>query len=151
MSYPFRTVLLLLMLCLHLMFAFCYFQYLSLSPHPPTHSLKFVVQRKWGRGVSNTSRYWPHIYINIYAIYIFRCLFYKPIVTKLVISNCVKVRCWQKNTGHRQQILLVVIHSSFFGVQPDTVCTVAGVNWQLCLIVLFTFRAFKFDARVHIK
>lgn len=84
-------------------------------------------------------------------LYIFRCLFYKPIVTKLVISNCVKVRCWQKNTGHRQQILLVVIHSSFFGVQPDTVCTVAGVNWQLCLIVLFTFRAFKFDARVHIK
>lgn len=69
MSYPFRTVLLLLMSCLHLMFAFCYFQYLSLSPHPPTHSLVCCAKKVGKRCFQYIEILTSHIHKYICYIY----------------------------------------------------------------------------------
>lgn len=86
-----------------------------------------------------------HKYI---CIYIFRCLFYKPTVTTLVIFKDVTARCWQKSTACRHQILLVLINSpsNFF---HRTAChSMVQVNRQLCLSA-FSHLAFEFSAWVH--
>lgn len=78
-----------------------------------------------------------HKYI---CIYIFRCLFYKPTVTTLVIFKDVTARCWQKSTACRHQILLVVINSPslifFIGQLVTAWCRLIGSFAWVCF---FTF------------